>query len=245
MARQVATELVPEVPWSEWWETFQRRYVATRDQAQHVTILGPTGTGKSTLAMKVAELRPYMAVLAAKPRDKHMKQMLRQGGFRKMDVLPEAGAGVRRCYIWPPNRGPFDHDRMRSQFAGAFEHAYRVGVWHILVDEAHFMAHRLHLTEHIRDAYQMGRSNGHGIILAAQRPAWLPRDIYSSADHLFLYGTNDSADLKTISGLNGVSDRLVRDTVAGLDRDSRRFLHVDTKSGTLAITRMPELRRKS
>ena len=231
--------LVPEVPWTEWWASFERRYRATRDNAQHVTILGPTGTGKSTLAMQVASLRPYVAVLAAKPRDAHMKDMLRRGGYRKVEVLPESGAGLRRVFVWPPNRGERDYPLMRSAYESAFDHAYNVGVWHLVMDEAHFMADSLGLNRRIKHAYQMGRSNGHGVILCAQRPAWLPRDIYSSADHLFIFGTNDSADLKSISGLNGVSDRIVRDVVSGLDRESHRFLHVDTKSGNLSITRMP------
>lgn len=233
---------VPEVPWTEWWPSFQRRYRATRENAQHVTILGPTGTGKSTLAMQVASLRPYVGVLCAKPRDRHMERMLKAGGYRRVDVLPESGAGVKRVFIWPPNRGERDWPKMKSAYLSAFDHAYEVGVWHLLIDEAHFMAESLGMYRRIKGAYQMGRSNGHGIILAAQRPAWLPRDIYSSADHLLVFGTNDSADLKSISGLNGVNDRTVRDIVAGLDRESRTFLHVDTKSGNLTITRMPEVR---
>lgn len=227
---------IPEVPWAEWWSAFCRSYRATRDNAQHVTILGPTRTGKSTLAMQVARQRPYVAALCAKPRDKHMKSMLRDGGFRKVDVLPEAGAGIRRAYLWPPNVGNVSHPVQRAAFHGAFSHAYRVGVWHLLVDEAHYLATTLRLADDIRGAYQMGRSNGHGVILCAQRPAWLPRDIYSSADHLFIFGTNDAADLKSISGMNGVNDKVVRLAVANLGRD-HRFLHVNTATGDLAITR--------
>lgn len=233
------TPEIPEVPWAEWWPQFVRSYRATREQAQHVTILGPTNTGKSTLAMTVARARPYVAVLAAKPRDDHMKAMLRQAGYVKLPRLPESGAGFHKVVIWPKNRGARDHAEMRAAYAQAFEHAYEVGVWHLLVDEAHFMAQRLRLSDAIRDAYQMGRSNGHGIILAAQRPAWLPRDIYSSADHLMIFGTNDSADLKSISGLNGVNDRTVRDTVSALGRD-KRFLHVNTVTGSMSITRIPK-----
>lgn len=230
---------IPEVPWAEWWATFSRDFKATRDDAQHVTILGPNGTGKSTLAMTIARRRPYVGVLAAKPRDKHMKAMLREGGYMKVPRLPESGAGRRKVVIWPRNRGQRDYPAMRTAFADAFEAAYEVGVWHLLVDEAHFIAQTLGLHSHIRGAYQMGRSNGHGIILAAQRPAWLPRDIYSGATHLMMFGTNDSADLKSISGLNGVNDRTVRDTVSSLGRD-KRFLHVNTITGQMSITRIPK-----
>lgn len=231
---------IPEVPWDEWWGTFRSEYRATRDNAQHMSILGPTGTGKSTLAFKVAELRPYVGVLCAKPRDEHMRKMLKRGGYRKVDRLPEAGAGQRRVFLWPPNTGTESHALQRATFDNALAHAYRVGVWHLLVDEGHFLADTLRLGDRIRGAYQMGRSNGHGIILCAQRPAWLPRDIYSSADHLLIFGTNDSADLKSISGLNGVNDRVVRDCVASLDRESHRFLHVNTRTGRTSITALPK-----
>lgn len=244
MARSTgSTEPIPEVPWAEWWAEFRRNYRATRDDAAHVTVIGPTRSGKSTLAMEIALLRPYVGVLAAKPRDEHMRSMLKAQGFRKVAALPEGGSGIRRAVIWPSNRGIRDHAAQRAAFADAFEHAYRIGIWHLLVDEAHYMAQTLRLADHIRGAYQMGRSNGHGIILAAQRPAWLPRDIYSSAEHLMIFGTNDSADLKSISGMNGVNDVVVRNTVAELGR-GHRFLHVDTVRGTLQITRLEQTHRK-
>jgi hypothetical protein len=227
---------IAELDWADFWPKFRDSYRATRDDAQHVAILGPNGTGKTTLAMQIASVRPYVFVLAAKPRDRHMLAMLRRGGYRKVEQLPESGAGVRRCYLWPPNVGVQSRARQRQQFAAALAKAFRVGVWHGLIDEGHYLAETLKLAPEIKQALQMGRSNGHGIILAAQRPAWLPRDVYSASTHLFLFGTNDAADLKSISGLNGVNDRIVRDCVATLGRD-HRFLHVNTATGELTISR--------
>lgn len=233
----VAGVEIPELPWPEFWAQFQRDYRATRETAQHVSIIGPTNTGKSTLAMKVAELRPYVYVLGTKPRDAHMKAMLRRGGYRKVEQLPEAGAGIRRAYIWPASKGAKSRPAQRAAFSDAFDHQFEVGVWHGLIDEGHYIASELGLADRIRIGYQQLRSNGAGFILCAQRPAWLPPDIYSSADHLFLFGTNDSNDLKRISGLNGVNDRVVRDAVANLRRD-KRFLYVNTVTGALAISRL-------
>lgn len=227
---------IPEVPWDEWYSAFRGEYRATRETAQHVTIIGPTNTGKSTLMMQIAALRPYVGVLCAKPRDAHMKTMLRAGGYRKVDVLPIAGSGTRRAVIWPPNRGEADMPHMRKVFAQAFDDAFRDGVWHLPVDEAQFLCRDLGLANKVRHAYQMGRSNGHGLIVATQRPAWMPRDIYSSADHLMIFGTNDSEDLKSISGMNGVNDKTIRECVGQLGRD-KRFLHVNTVTGSLCVTR--------
>lgn len=236
MARAEIAPEIPEVPWAEWFQQFRGEYRATRDTAQHVTIIGPTNTGKSTLAMQIAALRPYVGVLCAKPRDAHMKSMLRADGYHKAEVLPIAGSGKRRAFVWPPNRGEQDIPRMRAAFASVFDDAFRDGVWHLLVDEAQFVARDLGLHAKIRHAYQMGRSNGHGLIVATQRPAWMPRDIYSSADHLFIFGTNDSEDLKSISGMNGVNDKTIRECVGRLGRD-KRFLHVNTVTGSLCVTR--------
>lgn len=233
--QQADTEIV-ERPWAEFWPEFTASYRATRDNAQHVALLGPTETGKTTLAMEIAKLRPWVYVLGAKPRDKHMLTMLKAGGYRKVAELPEAGAGIRRCYLWPPNHGVASRPHQQAVFARAMAHSFRVGVWHGLIDEGHYLAETLKLSPVIKQALQMGRSNGHGLILCAQRPAWLPRDVYSASTHLFLFGTNDAADLKSISGLNGVNDRTVRDAVAMLGRD-HRFLHVNTATGALTISR--------
>lgn len=233
-------EPVPVVPWSTLWSSFTRRYRADRDNAQHVAIIGPTGAGKSTLALRVAELRPYVVHLVEKPRDAKLRNALRRGQYRIVDELPDAG-GYRRVVIWPPAGGVEDEPRQQAAFRAAMRTAGRVGVWHTVIHEAPYMVDPLGLHRELKYLLRMGRSNGAGVIVCAQRPVWLPRDIYSQSDHLFLFGTNDSSDLKALGGLNGMDERRVRETVAqlGADGDRHRFLYVGTRDGTLAVSRAP------
>ena len=234
-------EVIAEVPWSTFWPMFCKRYgTATRDHAEHVTILGPTGTGKSTLAMQIARRRPYVAQLVEKPRDELLRKALKRDGYRLAAELPEP-SGVRRVAIWPPAGGVEDERLQREAFRNTLRRAGRVGVWHIVAHETAYLVDPLNLAAELKYLLRMGRSNGAGLILCSQRPAWLPRDIYSQASHLFLFGTNDVEDLKALSGLNGMNQTIVRDTVArlGADGDRHRFLYCGTRDGTLIVSRAP------
>lgn len=227
--------------WATFWPFFARRYGhATQDNAEHVTILGPTGTGKSTLAMEVAGLRYYVVQLMEKPRDDLLEKALKRQGYRRTTELPEPG-GWRRVYVWPPARGPEDEPGQRVAFRATLRGAMRAGVWHVVVHEGGYLIDPLGLASDLKYILRLGRSNGVGLILCSQRPAWLPRDIYSQASHLFLFGTNDSVDLKALGGLNGMDERRVRDTVAalGAEGDPHRFLYVGTRDGTLVTSRAP------
>lgn len=231
--------LAPEVPWAEWWPTFRATYErAPAYEAQHVTILGPTRTGKSVLGAQIANLNPYVFALLSKPKDEPMRRLLRSQGYRRVAELPEPQL-CRRAAIWPRYTGLESKATQRAVFARAMDEAFRAGIWHGFVDEGHYVCEPRHLglAERVRIWYQQGSSNGNGLILCAQRPAWIPRDAYSAARHVFLFGTNDTQDLRAIGGLNGADERTVRAIVAGLGKTSHKFLHVDTGTGTMVVSK--------
>lgn len=234
---------VPEVDWAAFWPAFCGAYRFNPRDADHVSLIGPTRSGKTTLAMAIARRRHYVGALLVKGRDDVAERELRAAGFRRAREIPPAGR-VRRVAIWPPYRGPEDYGRQRDQLGSAMDRMFRAGVWTCLADEGQHMVERLHMGDRVVDWLRMGRTQGNGLILSAQRPAWMPRDIYSAPRHLFLFGTNDEADLRSIAGLNGVNNRTVRDIVERLGK-THRVLYVDTVRGNMAVTKLARRNEKT
>lgn len=232
---------VPFVPWAQWYPRFARDYRASATSADHVTIIGPTGTGKTVLAMQVAELRRYVVALGCKPKDDELRKLARAGGYRTQPTadLPSGGRGTPKLLVWPQYRGTVDRARQLSVFGDVLDKAFRVGGWHIVAEEAPHLVD-LGLDRQLGQHLRMGRSMGSGLILCTQRPYGLGRYAgklaISGAQHLLIFGTNDDDDLKRLSGMNGVSSSTVRECVGGLGR-SYKFLHVDTRTGTLTVSR--------
>lgn len=234
-----APPLPPEVPWSEWWPHFARSYRVTADDADHVTILGPTGTGKTTLAMQVANLRRYALVFGTKPKDRNLAALAKAGGFWRAPA-PYALPNPRlhpRALIWPPYRGVGSRPVQAWHFRRLMDQALQAGGWHLVLEEIPYLVRDLRMTDEVRSWYTMARSVGCGVIGCAQRPRFVPLECLSGAQHLLIFGTNDADDLKRLGGLNGMDSEVARHAVASLGKRTYRFLHADLTTGNMVISR--------
>jgi hypothetical protein len=243
----IETGNIERMDWATFYPMFARAYKVSRDSADHVTILGPTGTGKTTLAMQVAALRKYVVALGTKPKDAPFAGLLNSQGYvirRSSDAaLPSPSITPRVC-IWPTHTRNEDADALRHHrvFKSVLSQTYSDGGWHVICEEASHLVD-LGLRNSLRRNLRLGRSNSNGLILCAQRPVFIPKEAISGAQHIFMFGTNDKADLDSLGGMNGMSSKVVREAVAGLGRNFD-FLYVDTRTGKLVISNYPLPKRK-
>lgn len=226
----------PEVDWRTFFRRFDRDYRVSAGSADHVTIIGPTGTGKTTLALELSRLRRYVVALGCKPADPELAAgAARLGYWRTPSGELPSPARHPRVLVWPRYRSDADLANQKAQFRLVLDTAFTVGRWHLLIDEVPHL-HDLGLTPPLRRHLRMGRAMASGLILCAQRPRNIPLEAISGAQHLFIFGTSDDEDLKRLGGMNGVSSAAVRHAVAGLGRDYR-FLYVNTRTGTMVVSR--------
>lgn len=236
MARPVRItppESPPWVPWDQFYGWFGRRY----RPGDHVSILGPTGTGKTVLALELLRLRSYVVALASKPpKDVELRRMEKDPRWHNAPdgFLPSARVHPR-VLVWPKFGKDADRVKQKAAFEKAAETAFVEG-WTLFYDELAWACERLSMTPVVKSGFQQGRAQRNGLVVCTQRPAFVPLDIYSGATHLFMFGTNDEADLKRIGGLNGADPKVVRRMVASMPRD-HRFLYLHTPTGTIASSR--------
>ena len=226
------TTHAPRIP----WDTFTTR-VFNWKTGQHVGLIGPTGQGKTTLMLNILPLKPYVVVFATKPRDETMSALM-SAGYLKIDrwrsIDPEY---YPRRILWPDASRLHSQGIQKAVFSDAMEKIYREGGWCVAFDETWYMTNALDLDGEIKTYLLQARSLGISVVAATQRPAWVPREIYTSATHLFFWRTNDETDLRSISGIGWRSARMIQDLVANLD--SYQTPYVNTRTGFMCRTRCP------
>lgn len=223
------TEQAPEIPklsWDEFMAQFQW------EQGEHVTIVGPTGRGKTTLAIALLNLRDYVIVFANKRRDRTMDKLIQMGWRRQTRLRPETD---QRIVLWP---NPKAISKVRTVHREAFTHAiasvYYSGGWCVYWDEGYYLSKFLGLEEFMTVLWQQGRSLGVSIVMATQRPVHVPLYAYDSATHLFFFGDNDKTNIERIGNLGGMNSHVIRRAVMSLTR--HEVLYVNTREGILLRT---------
>ena len=230
---------VRDVAWDDfvaWWDRNYR-------QDEHVSILGPSGSGKTHLARELLEAREFVIAFASKPEDPLVDRFA-EYGYRVQERLDiptaESKTGqpvpfYRRIVLWPnletdPETGrrrsiPEMIPYQRARFREAFEYARANRRWTIFADDALYLADDLDLDTQLKWFWRMGRSGKMTLMMASQRPAWLPREGYSSPEHLFFFATNDKDDLERLRDIGaGFDKRPLQAAIANLRRHEFLYL---------------------
>lgn len=178
-------------------------------QGEHVLIAAPTSAGKTTLAQQLVQRRGHVVTFATKPHD---PTLIRE--FRDWSVVrdwSEIEPWMNRVILWPKREKTTRAtvQKHREIFGEAFDRILSARGWCVLVDEMHYMSDRafVGLYEEIAMLHHVGRSSGISMVTLTQRPAFIPKIIYSSATHAYIARTRDPADLKRLADLGGLDPR--------------------------------------
>lgn len=227
----------PRIPWNEF-----RRDIFKWKAGEHVSLIGPTGLGKTTMLLNVLPMHPFVTVFATKPRDKTMTALIQHEGYVRFESWPKGLDPVQypRRVIWPDATRLDSKENQKAVFRDAFGRIYREGGWTLALDETWYLDEILKLSEEIRTYLLQARSLDISLLSAFQRPAWVPRELYSSSTHLMFWRTNDETDLRSLSGIGYRSAALIRDIVS--DLDLYQVLYINSRTGVMCRTRCPEVR---
>ena len=212
------------------WPVFQEGWAKDFRQGQHVTVIGPTDCGKTTLVTELIKPRGHVVLFGVKHVDESMSKLQKQGWSRTQSWKDRPK--TNRVLLWP--KVP-DLDKVENVQRAAFDYAlkdiYKVGGWCCWWDELRYMADHLGMRKRLTQMYVTARSNKISLVGNTQRPSWVPLEAYSQAGHLILFRTGDERDLERIGSLNGQDSRFVSRTVSTLPH--RHFLHVNLNNGEL------------
>lgn len=220
------------------WEAFLERFVW--QQGEHVALIGPTGSGKTTLALGLLPLRQYVIAYGTKPKDRTLDTLVKSSGWklvRTVEKMPNVIRGATRIVFWPKFVTPADQPRQAYEIAQSMNEAFVRGGWCLFIDELWYMEKVLGLTLLVQSLLTQGRSIGLSIVAGTQRPAHVTLLIYDQCTHLFLWRDNDERNLKRLSGINGLNAETIRSTVATLA--PHEVLYVNTRTSYMAVTKAP------
>lgn len=224
------------------WDDF----VAQLDwrQGEHITLIGPTGSGKTTLALALLPMRQYVIAYGTKPtgKDKTLMSLIRRDRWRLVQQLAKMPKVIlpgraMRIVFWPKYRSPADQPMQAWEIANSLQTAFTAGGWCLFVDETWWFTHKLGLKGWLEALWSQGRSVGISVVAGTQRPRYIPLLAYDQATHVFFWRDNDAENLKRISGMNGLNAALIRSTVATLA--PHEVLYVNTRTSQMLVTKAP------
>jgi hypothetical protein len=212
---------------------------------QHITTIGPTGSGKTVLNRLLLRRAPipapqaagpYVVVLGIKNRDPELYGPYQREGYelvRSFDAEPDYDERTKRVIFAPYSQKhgkEGNHERAKA-FRQALHDVLDVGYWTLYADDVQFMAVEMGLNPEFKEIWQIGRSEGISLVVSSQEPVDIPVMAYGAATHLFLFKNPDAYRVKRMAELAGVNRDVVRGLIPTLP--DHEFIYFDKSSGRI------------
>lgn len=197
---------------------------------EHVSFIGPTGSGKTRLALDLLtrsvseELPGYITVM--KPRDETVTEFLAgHEGWRRITnyppppVIPPASR-PKGYVVWPHHTRDPEADDARHEeiFHRMHRDLFVKGDNIIFDDEVVSLVREMGMTKDLVRIWTKGRSIRSGLWAATQRPAMVPLEMYDQAEHVFLANIKDKRSQDRFGEISGVDPDLVVSVVKALPK---------------------------
>lgn len=213
------------------WDNFRSRLGRDWQQGEHVSIIGPTGCGKTTLESRMLDARESVVVFVTKIHDDTISRDF--PGYKRIEKWPPPRTWDNKVLLWPKPTGTIRemYHKQRIAFKTALDSIFQERNWCVVFDEQHYLCKQLGLDVENAMLLQQGRSSGLSVVNGTQRPSWVPVVTYSSATHAMIWRTTYRDDLRRLSELGGVNMRDLQHNLLTLDKHD--FIYVNTRKGDI------------
>lgn len=205
---------------SDFLEWFKPRF----QPGHHLSIVGPTGEGKTTLIAQILGLRNYVIALDAKGGDSTLAK-LEDRGFQRVQWPPkrktwkdiEEGKPVR-LIVGHKVRTTEDLPKLRQELATVLRDVFNQTGWTVYADELQILSDRrlMNLGGSVERILIAARDRGISFLGAFQRPANVPRSMGEMSKWFLVLFTRDRETIERLAEMAGRSAAEMRGLVRGL-----------------------------
>lgn len=202
-------------------------------QGEHITTIGPTGSGKTVLNRQLLRRRDFVVVLGVKRRDTELYPAFQREGYELVHNFdPEVPAEEdRKRLLFVPRtdkHGAEGRQARARRFRQALNDVYDVGSWTVYCDDVQYMADQLRLAPELEELWMLGRSEGVSVVASSQEPIDIPLMAYGMATHLFLFKNPDVRRAQRMAELTGVNREVAQQTI--LQLPEHEFLYINKRT---------------
>jgi len=236
-----------ETPEVMLWPQWITEQVAETKQGQHKLFVGPTQSGKTTLARIMLRMRKYVVVFGTKPKDSSLDKYIAEGYKRinqwppkPKDLRPNSNGEVR-LLLWPEINSYEDLHRHKDIYRRALGDIFTEGGWAIGCDEGLWIADKrgLGLDSELAAIAYGAASNKVSMYLCIQRPSGLSRVTWSSVSDAYVFHLGVTNDVRELASLGTYSPKDA--TLAIQQLQGHQFLRLPCRGGAeWSISEVPK-----
>lgn len=205
---------------------------------EHVTLVGPTGRGKSEAEIALMRERTWTVFLSTKRKDA-TQDALHHDGYRLIHDPAELNPDVHHRFLFRPR---FPRGSTAKEIKAAQAPVYSAMLmrireqmgWTIGADEVHYLTEFLHLGDELELLWRQGRSEGTSVIANTQRPRHIPLVAYSQATHFLFWSSPDLADVRRIGEMTPLPIQAIIGILGSQDKHT--LLYVNSVTGDMFQT---------